>query len=217
MSQAASAVEILENAESSSISPYLVAVRLSMSTRVTASYRCEPPNTPGRCRCKKNNVIWSVLCRSPKFDCGILSSLRHRTVIAFVPVLLAPKDRRELRQQLRRRSTIQTHNNPIIYGWQWLGVTWIHKVLDPQGIAYKHRSCKDFTLLEKAKTNQCPTLDIQCRADEVVTHLIATELGIQYVEALNVLTYEVAWEYGEMIDNWLDYIKMADLYIQPLE
>jgi len=54
-------------------------------------------------------------------------------------------------------------------------------------------------------------------APEVVAHLIVSDLGIQYDEALNVLRDEVAWEYGGMIDSTLDFIKKVDLYMQLLE
>jgi hypothetical protein len=38
-------------------------------------------------------------------------------------------------------------------------------------------------------------------APEVVTHLIAHDLGIEYDEALEILRNETAWNYGGMIDN----------------
>ena len=54
-------------------------------------------------------------------------------------------------------------------------------------------------------------------APGVVAHLIASNLGIQYDEALNVLRDEAAWEYGNMVNNTPDFIKKADLYMQLLE
>jgi len=39
------------------------------------------------------------------------------------------------------------------------------------------------------------------------------DLRVQYDEALNVLRDEAAWEYGGVIDNTLDFIKKADLYM----
>ena len=64
-----------------------------------------------------------------------------------------------------------------------------------------------------------PVVDVwsEVIAPEVVTHLIAGDLGIQYDEALNVLRDEAAWEYGGMIDNTPGFIKKADLYMQLLE
>ena len=59
---------------------------MSTSTRVTASCNCKPPKCSGRCRCTKNNVKRSVHCHSSEFDCGNISSLLHRTVIALVPL-----------------------------------------------------------------------------------------------------------------------------------
>jgi hypothetical protein len=53
-------------------------------------------------------------------------------------------------------------------------------------------------------------------ASEVVAHLIASDQGIQYDEALNVLKDETAWEYGGMIDNTKEFIKKADLHMQLL-
>jgi hypothetical protein len=44
-------------------------------------------------------------------------------------------------------------------------------------------------------------------ASEVVAHLIASDLGIQYDEPLNVLRDEAAWECGVMMDNTPDFIK----------
>jgi len=54
-------------------------------------------------------------------------------------------------------------------------------------------------------------------APEVVAYLIASDLGIQYHEALNVLRDEAAWEYGGIIDSTPDFIKKANLYMQLLE
>jgi len=51
-------------------------------------------------------------------------------------------------------------------------------------------------------------------APEVVAHLIASDLRVQYDEALNASR---AWEYGGMIDNTPDFMKKADLYMQLLE
>jgi hypothetical protein len=53
-------------------------------------------------------------------------------------------------------------------------------------------------------------------APEVVAHLIASDLGIQY-EAMDVLRDDAAWEYGGMIDNTPDFVKKADLYMRLLE
>jgi hypothetical protein len=47
--------------------------------------------------------------------------------------------------------------------------------------------------------------------------LIASDLGIQYDEALNVLRDGAAWEYCGMIDNSPDFMKKAGLYMQLLE
>jgi hypothetical protein len=70
----------------------------------------------------------------------------------------------------------------------------------------------------------CDTLPSHCIdvlseifAPEVVAHLITSDLGVQYDEALNVLTDEAAWDYGGIIDNTPDFIKKADLYMQLLE
>jgi hypothetical protein len=38
-------------------------------------------------------------------------------------------------------------------------------------------------------------------APEVVTHLIAHDLEMQYDEALEILRDETAWKYGGMIDD----------------
>jgi hypothetical protein len=54
-------------------------------------------------------------------------------------------------------------------------------------------------------------------AFEVVAHLIPSDPGIQYDEALNVLRDEAAWEYGGIIDNTPDLIEKKDLYMQLLE
>jgi hypothetical protein len=37
--------------------------------------------------------------------------------------------------------------------------------------------------------------------------LIASDLGVKYDEALNVLRDEAAWEYGGMIDDTADFIR----------
>jgi hypothetical protein len=54
-------------------------------------------------------------------------------------------------------------------------------------------------------------------ATQVVAHLITSDLGKEYDEALNVLRDEAAWEYGRMIYNTPDFMKKADLYMQLLE
>jgi len=54
-------------------------------------------------------------------------------------------------------------------------------------------------------------------APKVVAHLISSDLGIQYDEALNVLRDEAAWEYAGMIDSTPDFIKKVDLYMPLLE
>jgi hypothetical protein len=45
-------------------------------------------------------------------------------------------------------------------------------------------------------------------ASEFVAHLIASDLGMQYDEVLNVLRDKAAWEYGVMIDNTPDCLKV---------
>jgi hypothetical protein len=55
-------------------------------------------------------------------------------------------------------------------------------------------------------------------APEVVTHLIAHDLGIGYDEALEVLRDETAWNYGRIIGNSAPaFIQKADLYTQLLD
>jgi hypothetical protein len=53
-------------------------------------------------------------------------------------------------------------------------------------------------------------------APEVVTHLIAHDLEIQYNEALEILRDETAWKYGGMVDNTPNFIHKAGLYMQLL-
>jgi hypothetical protein len=56
-------------------------------------------------------------------------------------------------------------------------------------------------------TLHCVDVLLEVIAPEVVAHLIASNLGIQYDEALNVLKDKAAWEYGEMIDNTPEFIR----------
>jgi hypothetical protein len=55
-------------------------------------------------------------------------------------------------------------------------------------------------------------------APEVVTHLVAHDLGIGCDEAQEVFRDETAWNYGRMIDNSAPaFIQKADLYMQLLD
>jgi len=67
-------------------------------------------------------------------------------------------------------------------------------------------------------TTDLHTVVAEVITPEVVTHLVAHDLGIGYDEALEVLRDETAWNYGGMIDNSAPaFIQKADLYMQLLD
>jgi hypothetical protein len=78
----------------------------------------------------------------------------------------------------------------------------------------EHLKAKLIALNYNTLSLHCVDVLSEVIAPEVVAHLIASDLGIQYDETLND---EAAWEYGGMIDNTPDFIKKADSYMQLLE
>jgi hypothetical protein len=97
----------------------------------------------------------------------------------------------------------------------------VHTKLAPKilwvGDHIEHLNAKLIALNYNTPSLHCVDVLSEVIAPEVIAHLIASDLGIQYDEALNVLRDEAAWEYGGIIDNTPDFIKKADLYIQLLE
>ena len=92
----------------------------------------------------------------------------------------------------------------------------VHTELSPEilwvGDHFEHLKAKLIAL--NTPSRYCVDVLSEVIAPEVVTHLIASVLGIQYDKALDVLGDEAAWEYGGMEDNSSDFIKKADLYMQ---
>jgi hypothetical protein len=86
----------------------------------------------------------------------------------------------------------QTSIYYLVYTELALEILWVGNHID-------HLKAKLVAL--NYNTLHCINVLLEVIAPEVVARLIASDLGIQYDESLNVLRDEVAWEYGVMIDS----------------
>jgi hypothetical protein len=108
-----------------------------------------------------------------------------------------------------RRFEASLANSPVGYYWG------VHTEFSPEilWIGDHMEQLKTKLAVINYNTTNLHAQVAEVNVPEVVTHLIAHDLEIQYDEALEVLRDETVWKYGDMIDgNTPTFIQKADLY-----